>query len=249
MQVFYNDSRPCDKFGREVSKVLSLDDRGPESFDRVDQEIGRCANAAGKLEVIAGYVRVCELCVLHERRVIAVPGEGAAGARLMIIGEAPGAQEDACGRPFVGRSGELLSGLLTEAVLPRGAAFITSIVKCRSADPLDGRMRNRAPRSPEIKACRPYLVRQLEIIRPRAIVCLGRAAAHSVIGSNFNLTEQRGVWLEGPAGSRIIATFHPAYLLRNGGAGLTAAAVKKSMQKDFTSIREYLDSADKFRSA
>jgi len=244
MRVFYNESGLCDKFLAGGKKMLSLEDRGPESFDQVDREIEKCADAAGKLEVIAGHVRVCELCQLHERRVRAVPGEGDAGSRLMLIGEAPGAHEDACGLPFVGRSGELLSSLLADAGLPRESCFITSIVKCRSADAVDGSMRNRAPRNDEITACRPYLVRQIEIIRPLVIACLGGSAAHSVISSTFNLTGQRGTWMEGPAGSRLIATFHPAYLLRNGGAGLTATAVRKSMQKDFTRIRKYLDSSE-----
>ena len=219
---------------------MSLLARNLDLFDPIDAAIAGQASREGQLEVVAGYVRECVLCPLCRNRRNAVPGEGDASARLMIVGEGPGENEDAQGRPFVGRAGELLDKILAAAELPRPSVFITNIVKCRAADMVDGRMQNRAPLAQETTACRPYLVRQVEIIRPRVILCLGSPAGRGVIDAGFNITGQRGQWFEGPFGARIIATFHPAFILRRGGAGSGARDLKKLVWEDMKAIKSYL---------
>lgn len=199
--------------------------------------------AEEKLEAVAGYVRVCELCGLCRTRRNAVPGEGDARARLMLVGEGPGENEDIQGRPFVGRSGRQLDEILVAAGFNRESLFITSIVKCRACKPVDGKLKNRAPSAGETGACRPYLVRQVEIVRPRVILCLGASAARSVIDPAFNISTQRGDWYEAPSGSRLIATFHPAYVARGGGAGTDGTRLKKLVGDDMKKVGDYLASA------
>ena len=219
---------------------MSLLTRNLDLFDPLDAEVGRKATRGEQLGVVAGYVHACELCGLYRNRRHAVPGEGSAEARLMIVGEGPGENEDLQGRPFVGKAGELLDKILAAAEFPRESVFITNIVKCRAADVVDGKLQNRAPLAAEVNACRPYLVRQVEIIQPRVILCLGAPAGRGVIDTGFNITEQRGQWFEGPFGSRLIATFHPAFILRRGGAGSGAKELKKLVWNDIKKVKDYL---------
>lgn len=222
---------------------MSLLTRNLDLFDPLDAEIsqvGERAPAGQQLEVIAAHVRRCLRCDLHQTRTHAVPGEGDPGARLMLVGEGPGKSEDAMGLPFVGKSGELLDKILNAAEISRSSVFITNIVKCRSADIVGGQLQNRPPLSGEVSACRPYLVRQVEIIQPRVILCLGASAAKGVIDSGFNITEQRGEWFEGPFQSKIMATFHPAFILRRGGAGSGAKEIKRLVWMDIKLIRDSL---------
>ena len=213
-----------------------------DPLEPLDTDIAGQATVAGRIEVIGSHVRACRRCDLHVNRRKAVPGEGDAAASLMIVGEAPGENEDRLGRPFVGKAGEVLDRLLETADFQRESIFITSIVKCRPTNSMDDKLRNRAPRMPEINACRPYLVRQIEIMQPRVILCLGAHAARSCIDAGFNITGQRGQWFEGPFGSRLMATFHPAFILRRGGAGSGAVELKKLVAGDLRLIRDYLDS-------
>lgn len=215
---------------------MSMLTRNLDLFDPIDAAVGERATPEEQLEVIAGFVRECVLCDLSRNRRHAVPGEGEARAGLMIVGEGPGENEDLQGLPFVGRAGELLDKILAAAELPRPSVFITNIVKCRAADLADGKLVNRPPQAPEVNACRPYLVRQVEIIQPRVILCLGAPAARGVIDNNFNITEQRGQWFEGPYGSRLMATFHPAFILRRGGAGAGARDLKKLVWEDMKKV-------------
>lgn len=205
--------------------------------DPLDAELQSISGAGPRLAAIAGHVRDCFRCELHVHRVRAVPGDGAVGARLMIVGEAPGRMEDAAGLPFVGKSGELLDSMLASADISRGKIFITSVVKCRPVNVVSDRLKNRAPKGPEISTCMPYLVRQLNIIRPRAIVCLGAIAARTMIDPRFNITAQRGEWFEGPVGARILATFHPAYVLRQGGTSAAADKIRDLVRGDFEKAR------------
>lgn len=220
---------------------MSLLTRNLDMFDPLDAEIGKKETASDQLDVIAEHVRVCVLCGLSLNRTHAVPGEGSAGAKLMIVGEGPGETEDELGRPFVGKSGELLDRILAAASISRPSVFITNIVKCRAADMVEGRLQNRTPLSAEMSACRPYLVRQVEIIQPRVILCLGAPAARGIIDANFNITEQRGKWFDGPFESKIIATFHPAFILRRGGAGSGAKELKRMIWEDIKQITSYLE--------
>lgn len=219
---------------------MSLLTRNLDLFDPIDAKIGGVDDAAGKLEAIAGFIRECELCPLSRNRRHAVPGEGDPQARLLIAGEGPGESEDEQGRPFVGQAGGLLDKILAAAEIKRQSVFITNIVKCRAAEMVDGRLQNRAPLISEVNACRPYLIRQIEVLQPAVILCLGNAAAKGIIDATFNITEQRGKWFDGPFGSRLIATYHPAFILRRGGAGSGARELKKMVWEDIKLVRNYL---------
>lgn len=155
-------------------------------------------------EEIAG----CTKCSLCEHRTKTVPGHGNEQAKLVFIGEAPGANEDKQGRPFVGRAGQLLTRALEEAGFNRSDAFITNTVKCRPP-------KNRDPTAAEKKACRPYLERQLEIINPDTIVLLGRHAFMSILpdrAKQHTITKARGMIFE-QDGRRYMPTFHPSAAL------------------------------------
>lgn len=141
-----------------------------------------------------------------------VLGEGDLDARLALVGEAPGGLEDKLGRPFVGPSGRFLDRELQLAGIDRARTFITGVVKCRPVRP--GSSANRAPTKIEIDAWRGILLRQLEVVSPYAVLCFGKTAASVLIHPNFSVTQERGIWFDGPNGVRAMATFHPAYLMR-----------------------------------
>lgn len=146
-----------------------------------------------------------------------VPGEGSPMARLMIVGEAPGQEEAAQGKPFVGRSGQLLNRVLAEVGIPREQAWVTNVFKARPTIEERGRLRNRPPTSAEARVGEALLRREIEVIHPRVIVCLGNLAAQVLISKDFKMNRDRGQWYEGPGGSLVTATFHPAYVLRQRG--------------------------------
>jgi uracil-DNA glycosylase family 4 len=166
-----------------------------------------------ELEKIADEVRRCSQCDLAAMRTNAVPGEGKANASIVFVGEGPGADEDAQGRPFVGRAGKLLDKIIDACGLKRTDVFICNILKCRPPD-------NRDPGAEEIISCLPYLQRQLELINPRIIVALGAHAARTLLNTNKSIGQLRGQFHEyypglGRAPIKLMATYHPAYLLRN----------------------------------
>jgi DNA polymerase len=141
-------------------------------------------------------------------------GAGAITARLAIVGEAPAERDEATGRPFSGPAGSLLDHLLGRAGLSRDELWLTNVVKCRPVK-LDGRfVRNRPPTQAEIRSWADELRQELEAIQPRVVLCFGATAAAAVIRKGFKLTQERGRWFPGPAGSQATATFHPAYILR-----------------------------------
>ena len=163
--------------------------------------------AAAALEELRSEVLPCTKCKLHTGRRMTVFGEGSPTARVLFVGEAPGAKEDQSGRPFVGPAGQLLDRILEGAMgLRRGEVFIANINKCRPPN-------NRAPEADEVAACLPFLKRQVEIVQPEVIVCLGRTAAQNLLGSTESTTAMRRkqhVYADTP----VIVTWHPAYLLR-----------------------------------
>jgi uracil-DNA glycosylase family 4 len=166
-----------------------------------------------ELEAIAEESRKCRKCDLGELRTNAVPGEGNPAARIMFVGEAPGADEDAQGRPFVGRAGQLLDKIIKACGLKREDVYIGNILKCRPPD-------NREPRPEEIVACIPYLQRQIELIGPEIIVALGAHAAKTLLDTPKAIGQLRGLFHEyvpgiGHKPIKLMPTFHPAYLLRN----------------------------------
>jgi uracil-DNA glycosylase len=159
------------------------------------------------LAEIDAQVKACKACILHERRKNTVLGEGDPEARIMFIGEGPGENEDLQGRPFVGRAGDLLNNMITGMGLKREQVYIANIVKCRPPN-------NREPAPDEVATCTPFLERQIEIIRPRVIVTLGRPALQHMLQQKISISKMRGQWLSW-RGIRLMPTFHPAYLLRN----------------------------------
>ena len=157
----------------------------------------------------------------------------------MIVGEGPGENEDRQGAPFVGRAGELLTKMLAAIGLRRDDVFITNTIKCRASTEENGRVFNRAPMQEEIANCREYLDREIAIVKPRVILALGAPAAKSFLGAGFGITRQRGIWYAGPAGTDLIVTFHPAYILRLTGGQIDA--MKRLVWSDLQAVRRKLD--------
>lgn len=141
-------------------------------------------------------------------------GEGNPHARLMMVGEGPGEEEDAIGRPFVGRAGALLDKLLEEIGLARDEVYLTNVVRSRPAAVKNGRITNRTPRVGEIRACEHWTSQEIALVDPQVIVCLGGTSAKALIDKKFKLTEQRGQVVAKDDGRKYIATLHPAYILR-----------------------------------
>jgi uracil-DNA glycosylase len=192
-----------------------------------------------RLAAQAAIVEGCRRCAIGSTRRNSVYGEGDPLAQLMVIGEGPGETEDQLGRPFVGRAGELLDRMLLAIGLPREEVYIANTVKCRPTLEDGTRLRNRAPDVQEMANCRPYLDEQIEIIRPRVILALGAPAAKSFLGPQFSITRQRGRWYEGPGDIPLMASFHPAYILRLTGGEVNA--VKRLVWDDLKAVRTRLD--------
>jgi DNA polymerase len=152
-------------------------------------------------------VRGCTKCRLCESRTNTVFGEGDPDAKIMFIGEGPGQTEDQTGRPFVGRAGEKLNEMIRAMGLTREQVYIQNIVKCRPPG-------NREPAPDEVATCTPYLERQIEIVRPRVIVTLGRPALQYMLNQKISISRMRGQW-QTWRGIKLMPTFHPAYILRN----------------------------------
>jgi DNA polymerase len=153
---------------------------------------------------------VCTKCKLAGTRTQVVYGAGNPDADLMFIGEAPGADEDRQGQPFVGKAGQLLTDIIKAMKLTRDDVYITNVIKCRPPE-------NRNPDPDELEACRPYIRRQVQLIKPRVIVTLGKFALQSLLERSYSITAARGHWLE-YEGIKVMPTFHPAYLLRTPSA-------------------------------
>jgi len=201
--------------GFAIKRESRMPEKPPQNDAR--PEPGRrdaaVAEKAKELEKIAEEVSRCCCCDLGTTRTNAVPGEGNPNARIMFVGEAPGADEDAQGRPFVGRAGQLLDRVIAACGLKRSDVFIGNILKCRPPE-------NRDPRPEEIISCFPYLQRQIEIIEPQIIVALGGHAARTLLNTNKPIGELRGQFHEYYAGLgrppiKTMVTYHTAYLLRN----------------------------------
>ncbi len=162
----------------------------------------------------------CTRCKLHKHRHTIVFGDGNPKAELVFVGEGPGADEDAQGLPFVGRAGKLLTQMIEAMGLQRKDVYICNVVKCRPPE-------NRTPDEDEVGTCSPYLLRQLDVISPKVIVCLGAVAAKTLLKTNRGISQFRGQWLDFRS-SKLMATYHPAYLLRNPNA---KGEVWKDLQK------------------
>jgi uracil-DNA glycosylase len=195
----------------------------PSNADAVPAAIQKL----GSLEEIAAKVQKCTRCPLYETATNGVPGEGDAGAKLVCVGEAPGAKEDETGRPFVGQAGQLLTKILAAIDLTREQVFIVNVLKHRPPG-------NRNPRPEEVEACSPYLIRQLELIKPKVIVAFGTFAAQTLLQTKTPIGQLRGL-VHRYHGIPLIVTYHPAALLRN-------PAWKRPTWEDVKLARRILDS-------
>ena len=185
--------------------------RSPEKII-VSETAGQTDAAAG-LQEIAAEVALCDQCGLWETRTNVVAGEGDPHARIVFVGEAPGADEDQQGRPFVGRAGKLLEKIIGAMGFDRSEVFICNILKCRPPG-------NRDPRPEEIIKCLPFLQRQLELLQPEAIIALGAHAARTLLNTNKPIGQLRGrfhdyYFSDDAPPVKLMPTYHPAYLLRN----------------------------------
>jgi uracil-DNA glycosylase len=156
----------------------------------------------------------CRACDLWKRGTQTVFGEGAQGARLMLVGEQPGNEEDLAGRPFVGPAGKLLGQALEEAGIDRAQAYVTNVVKHFKWEPRGKRRIHAKPNGAEIAACVPWLKAELEAVHPLVLICLGATAAQALLGRQFRVTQSRGQWVESPLAPHVMATVHPSSILR-----------------------------------
>jgi uracil-DNA glycosylase len=193
------------------------------------------SNKAQLLNAIRERVCACTKCThLANTRTQTVFGVGNPDAELMFIGEAPGADEDQQGEPFVGRAGQLLTRILKAMNLAREDVYIANILKCRPDMPA-GSFGNRAPTPIEMQTCRPYLVEQIEVIQPKVLVALGAVAVEGLLGSRKTMRELRGQW-HAYNGIPLMITYHPAYLLRN-----QAPSEKRKVWEDMLQVLERLE--------
>ena len=187
---------------------------GPSLFEAADKIAG------DTLLRVREDLGECTRCKLYKHRHTIVFGDGNPKAELVFVGEGPGADEDAQGLPFVGRAGKLLTQMIEAMGLERKDVYICNVVKCRPPE-------NRTPEDDEVSTCSPFLLRQLAVIAPKVIVCLGAVAAKTLLRTNRGISQFRGQWLD-YRGSKLMATYHPAYLLRNPNA---KGEVWKDLQK------------------
>jgi len=193
--------------GRQQAAALQGGSELPHSEETID-DLARIAIA-------------CTKCRLAGTRTQVVYGVGNPNADLMFVGEAPGRDEDLKGEPFVGRAGQLLTDIIKAMKLTRDDVYIANVIKCRPPE-------NRNPEPDELEACRPFIRRQIELIKPRVIVTLGKFALQSLLEKSYSITAVRGQWLEYD-GIKVMPTFHPAYLLRT-------PAAKKEVWQDMKKV-------------
>jgi len=156
----------------------------------------------------------CKACDLWERGTQTVFGEGARQAKIVFVGEQPGNEEDLTGKPFVGPAGRLLNHALNEAGIDRAQTYVTNVVKHFKWEPRGKRRIHKKPNGREIAACRPWLEAEINLVKPKVIVCLGATAAQALLGPQFRVSKQRGQFIESTLAPYIMATVHPSSILR-----------------------------------
>jgi uracil-DNA glycosylase len=213
-----SQTEPVDLFGEAVGP------RGREPHGL--EAISGLESRDPSLEGIRQDIGDCKRCRLHEHRKTIVFGEGDPQAKLVFVGEGPGADEDASGRPFVGRAGQLLDKIIVAIGLRREDVYIANIVKCRPPG-------NRTPERDEVDTCEPFLMRQLAFIRPEVIVALGSPAFQCLLRTREPITRARGQWRDWN-GIKVMPTFHPAFLLRSPDK-------KREVWEDMKKVRDYLN--------
>lgn len=182
-------------------------------------------NKVDALKVIASAAAVCTSCELHKTRNKSVFSRGNPDSKVVFVGEAPGADENEQGLPFVGRAGKLLDAMIVAMGFDRDDVYVCNICKCRPPD-------NRKPLPDEMSSCKPFLVQQLDIVAPKVIIALGATAVEGLLGPGLGITKRRGIWGE-YNGIKVMPTFHPSYLLRNPSA-------KDIVKLDLAEVLAYL---------
>ena len=188
-----------------------------------------------KIKILEDLKTVCTQCTncnLHKSRTNIVFSDGNPNAKIMLIGEAPGQNEDLRKVPFVGRAGQLLDEFLTNAGISRkNDMYICNTVKCRPPE-------NRVPLPEEKSACRAYLDAQIELVNPKIILLCGATALQSMLDTKLTITKIRGQWFDGPNGAKMMPIFHPSYLLRNHS--MEEGSPRRLMEKDLQEVKKYL---------
>lgn len=193
-------------------------------------DIGGLPESSETIEQIWADIGNCTRCPLHEGRTQIVQTVGNYQSDLMFVGEAPGADEDAKGEPFVGRAGQLLNKIIEAIGMKREEVCIGNINRCRPPG-------NRQPTLPEAHACKPFLLREIAVIRPKVIVVMGNTALHNLLDTKVGITRMRGQFHD-YFGVKVMPTFHPAYLLRD-------PSKKREVWDDMKKVRDYLTSVEK----
>ena len=206
-------------------KLLSEKESGFEAVGSSPRQVMR----GPTLLQLSQTVAVCTKCRLHQGRTQTVFGEGNPKAELMFVGEAPGRAEDLQGRPFVGQAGQLLTRIIESIGLRRQDVYIANVIKCRPPE-------NRPPEPDEIHSCEPYLIQQIELIRPKLLCALGKSATTVLVRKEGSLSELRGRFSDF-RGIPVMTTFHPAYLLRNPSA-------KRLVWEDMKKVKAYLETGN-----
>jgi uracil-DNA glycosylase family 4 len=183
-------------------------------------------NSPSDLDAVRAHVGDCQLCKLCSTRTNIVFGVGNPNADLMFVGEAPGADEDEQGEPFVGRAGQLLTKIIEAMGFQRGDVYIANVLKCRPPN-------NRPPEPDEVATCEPYLFKQIDAIKPKVIVALGTHAAHALLKIDTPISKIRGKVLDFRGDVKLVPTFHPAYLLRSPDR-------KRDVWEDMKIVRDLL---------
>jgi len=211
--------------------AIPADDAGGES-QPAEQAAPVSATGARDLAGLRAHIGDCTRCKLHALgRKQVVFGVGNPNADLMFIGEAPGADEDVQGEPFVGRAGQLLTRIIENVLgLTRGDVYIANVIKCRPPG-------NRNPEPDEVATCEPFLAEQIDLIKPRVIVALGTHAAHALLKTDAPISRLRGRIHDFRGGAKLIPTFHPAFLLRSPDR-------KRDVWEDMKKVRALLDERD-----
>jgi uracil-DNA glycosylase family 4 len=218
----------------ETVRETKIDPPSP-SQRRAGTEDSQMVNKIDKLAAVQTRVSACVKCPnLASSRTQTVFGVGSPDAEIMFIGEAPGADEDAQGEPFVGRAGQLLTKIIRAMGFAREEVYIANILKCRPDTP-GSSYGNRAPTPREMQTCRTYLMEQIDIIRPKVIVALGAVAVEGLLGTRAPMRELRGRW-DSFNGTPLMVTYHPAYLLRN-----QSPAEKRKVWEDMMQVLERLE--------
>ena len=223
-----------------MSDLFDDDGRKPDDSAR------RFVPPEPDLDTLKEAAAGCTACPLYERGTQTVFGEGRPGARVMLVGEQPGDQEDLKGRPFVGPAGQLLDWALDKAGIDRTQAYVTNVVKHFKWVPRGKRRIHSKPSSMEIKACLPWLEAELEVVQPEVIVLLGATAAQALLGPSFRVTRERGNFVRSNLAPHVMATVHPSSLLRIEDDGERKEAIRvfvRELRKIAAVIRDRSESA------